>query len=98
MDFQMKDTVVNSLIRVVENAPKIAYYSNGDITDKDFLTWRSYVNAVLDISYEYTKLVEFLQYKQTIENISSNNTLPFIRRVYEINDVILNLAKMLLQR
>lgn len=101
MDYQIKETVVKALIKLVESAPKLQPRQGvsqiNDITPQEFWTWHNYIKSVFKISYDYTGLIDFLQEEVQIMQLASNSSASFIQRVYSINDVILNLSRKILQ-
>lgn len=99
MNYQIKESIVNSLIKVVESAPDI-YLANNRNQPKDYLeqqfkNWLDYVNSVLDIAYEYARLYEIIMTKTKVLQLSQ--TMLLEQKIYAINSEILNLAKIILQ-
>ena len=98
MDYRMKQSIFNALKKLIESAPKVnPNIGATDITMQELKIWIDYINSVMDISYNFTKGQDFLWHKTLVERAASNNNKTYIQRVYEINDIILDLARSVMQ-
>ena len=69
-----------------------------DDSQQRFNIWMQYVESVLDISYQYSHLNEIMMSRIQIQQIAAQDELPYMQRVSQIKNAILDLARVIAER
>ena len=103
MNYREKNMIVDSLLKLVRSSPskKLLSKKNGtyQTNQKDALSyqelniWVNYVNSVLDVLYEFAPIDIILQTKIKVTTTACQEKLDYFQRAIEIERIILNLAK-----
>lgn len=100
LDPQIKQTVVEALIKVVENAPTIISASNGNLSNSiaqsRFDIWMNYVNSILRITSRYVDASLCFTVRNNIQNIATQSGLDYATRTNDICQIILDFARKIL--
>lgn len=100
MDSQIKKTLVEALIKVVENAPTRTSAVNGNfsnsIIQSRFDIWINYVNSILQITSQYVDTSLYFTVRNNIQNTAMQSSLDYATRTNNICQIILDFARKIL--
>ena len=93
MNYQMKQMIVDSILKVINNSPIKTYSNDFSRINRDvFDVWFKYANSILDIFSDNKSIVmDIINTKNRILSISlDSNDYPY--KIVQINQVLLDLA------
>lgn len=92
MDYKMKQLVVDSILKVMNNSP-IKINNNSNVTKDRFDIWVNYALSMLNIFNDNNSiLMEINTTKNKIISITSMNSDDYLNKTLQINQVLLDLA------
>ena len=92
MDYKMKQLVVDSILKVMNNSP-IKINNNSNVTKDRFDIWVNYALSMLNIFNDNNSiLMEINSTKNKIISITSMNSDDYLNKTLQINQVLLDLA------
>lgn len=92
MDYKMKQLVVDSIFKVMNNSP-IKINNNSNVTKDRFDIWVNYALSMLNIFNDNNSiLMEINTTKNKIISITSMNSDDYLNKTLQINQVLLDLA------
>ncbi len=91
MDYKMKQLVVDSIFKVMNNSP-IKINNNSNVTKDRFDIWVNYALSMLNIFNDNNSiLMEINTTKNKIISITSMNSDDYLNKTLQINQVLLDL-------
>lgn len=92
MDYKMKQLLVDSILKVMNNSP-IKINNNSNVTKDRFDIWVNYALSMLNIFNDNNSiLMEINTTKNKIISITSMNSDDYLNKTLQINQVLLDLA------
>lgn len=92
MNYQMKQMIVDSILKVINNSP-IKINNNSNVTKDKFDIWVNYALSMLNIFNDNNSiLMEINITKNKIISITSMNSDDYLNKTLQINQVLLDLA------
>lgn len=108
MDQQIKKTILDALMNVVDSAPTKArnYYahfnnhpsmSNSyDVTPEQFNIWINYINSTLQIISQYIGMGLYMTIRNDISALANQSSANYTQRTFDICDRLLNFAQTII--
>lgn len=102
--YQGQQMAADALVKAANSAPgsqmQVGYGylpSNNGVSAQEFANWLNYVNSILDISYNHTRMNIIMQTKIIVSQIASQREPSYTQLIDQIKRLLLNLAHNIMQ-